>query len=103
MFTGPALKANVLFMYLSVRKVRIKELSTLNCHCDFNTVNHWARAGVAGEKDRPEWTGKLKDIQKNCDEVGKETFQAGCLVLSGSSISSRPPPVSCMHHTNSAL
>lgn len=52
---------NSLFMDWSVRKVGLKELWTLKWHRQFNTHNHWTKAGGVRPEDWPEWMRGFKD------------------------------------------
>ena len=50
-----------LFMDWSVRKVGVKELWTLKWHKEFNTHNHWTKAGGVLPGDWPTWMRSFKD------------------------------------------
>jgi hypothetical protein len=45
----------------SVRKVGLKELWTLKWQKEFNTHNHWTKAGGVQPEDWPEWMRNFKD------------------------------------------
>jgi len=52
---------NSLFLDLSVRKVGLKELWTLNWYREFDTAGPWTKAGGVLPQDWPEWMRKFKD------------------------------------------
>jgi prepilin-type N-terminal cleavage/methylation domain-containing protein len=52
---------NSLIMDWSVRKVGLKELWILKWHKEFNTHNHWTKAGGVKPEDWPEWMRSFKD------------------------------------------
>ena len=45
----------------SVRKVGLKELWTLKWNKEFNTNNHWTKAGGVQPDDWPQWMRNFKD------------------------------------------
>ncbi len=52
---------NILLMDWSVRKVGLKELWALKWHKEFDTQNHWTKAGGVQPGDWPQWMRKFKD------------------------------------------
>lgn len=52
---------NGLFLYLSARRVGLKELWTLKWNMQFDTANKWTRAGGVQPEDWPEWMRNFKD------------------------------------------
>jgi hypothetical protein len=52
---------NCTFIDWSIRKVGLKELWTLKWHRNFNTANHWTKAGGATVDQWPQWMQGFKD------------------------------------------
>ncbi len=52
---------NAVFLDLSVRKVGLKELWTLNWNRVFDTQGVWTKAGGVQPEDWPVWMKKLKE------------------------------------------
>ena len=53
---------NISFLDGSVRRIGLKQLWTLKWHRNFNTANHWTRAGGVEPDQWPEWMRPLKDF-----------------------------------------
>lgn len=52
---------NALFCGMTVRKVGLKELWTLNWHPEWDTANRWTKAGGVQPEDWPSWMRGFKD------------------------------------------
>jgi prepilin-type N-terminal cleavage/methylation domain-containing protein len=52
---------NAVFLDISVRRIRLKELWTLKWNTNFDTRSIWTRAGGAKPSDWPEWMWSFKD------------------------------------------
>ncbi|MEN6425112.1 MAG: type II secretion system protein [Phycisphaerales bacterium] len=52
---------DALFCGMTVRKVGLKELSTLNWHPEWDTANRWTKAGGVQPEDWPAWMRGFKD------------------------------------------
>jgi len=52
---------NIVFLDISVRRIRLKQLWTLKWGTDYNTTGAWTRAGGVRSSDWPEWMNSFKD------------------------------------------
>ncbi len=52
---------NALFLDWSTRRIGLKELWTFKWNREYNTSNHWTKAGGVQAEDWPAWMGRFKD------------------------------------------